>query len=131
MEQVKIISPGKDTRLIPGYVYTLERLDSGLLRISSVGGKFSTLVNPDTSDVEFEILDEAVQVQRTGWRNSFAVKLWSKVYSQSIIVDSYRPEAAAERADVAVALFNERWQGDTFINVGWQHEEPERAPGPV
>ena len=117
MEQVKIISTGKDTRLIPGYVYTLERLDSGLLRFVSVGGKWACLVNPDTSDVEFEILDEALQVQSTGWRNSFAVKLWSEIYSQSI-VDSYSPEAAAERADVAVALFNERWQGDTFINVG-------------
>ena len=118
MEQVKIISTGNHSRLIEGYVYGLERLDNGLLRFVSVGGKWSCLVNPDTSDVEFEILDEAVQVQSTGWRNSFAVKLWSEVYSQSIIVDSYRPEAAAERADVAVALFNERWKGDTFINVG-------------
>ena len=117
MEQVKIISTGKDTRLIPGYVYTLVRLDNGLLRFVSMGGKWSCIVNPDTSDVEFEILDEAVQVQSTGWRNSFAVKLWSEVYSQSI-VDHFRPEGAAERADVAVALFNERWQGDTFINVG-------------
>ena len=117
MQQVKIISIGKDTRLIPGYVYTLERMDNGLLRFVSVGGKWSCLVNPDTSDVEFEILDEAVQVQSTGWRNSFAVKLWSEVYTQSIW-DSTSPKAAAERADVAVALFNERWQGDTFINVG-------------
>ena len=117
MEQVKIISTGKDTHLIPGYVYTLERLDSGLLRFVSVGGKWSCLVNPDTSDVEFEILDEAVQVQSTGWRNSFAVKLWSEVYCQSI-VDSYSPLAAAERADAAVALFNERWRDDTFTNVG-------------
>ena len=117
MQQVKIISTGKDTRLIPGYVYTLERLDSGLLRFVSVGGKWSCLVNPDTSDVEFEILDESVQVQSTGWRNSFAVKLWSEVYLQSI-VDYYSPEAAAARGDLAVALFNERWQGDTFINVG-------------
>ena len=117
MEQVKIISTGKDTRLIPGYVYTMERQSNGLLRFVSVGGMWSCLVNPDTSDVEFEILDEALQVQSTGWRNSFAVKLWSEVYSQGI-VDSYNPEEAAERADVAVALFNERWQGDTFINVG-------------
>ena len=117
MQQVKIISAWKDTRLIPGYVYTLERLDSGLLRFVSVGGKWSCLVNPDTSDVEFEILDEALQVQSTGWRNSFAVKLWSDIYHLSI-VDSYRPEAAAAQADLAVALFNERWQGDTFINVG-------------
>ena len=117
MEQVKIISIGKDTRLIPGYVYTLERLDNGLLRFVSVGGKWSCLVNPDTSDVEFEILDEAVQVQSTGWRNRFAVKLWSEIYSLCI-VDYSSPEAAAARADLAVALFNERWQGDTFINVG-------------
>lgn len=117
MEQVKVISTGKDTRLIPGYVYTLERLDNGLLRFVSVGGKWSCLVNPDTSDVEFEILDEAVQVQSTGRRNTFAVKLWSEVYTQAI-VDYTSPEAAAGRADVAVALFNERWQGDTFINVG-------------
>ena len=118
MEQVKIISTGKDTRLIPGYVYTLERLDSGLLRFVSVGGKWSCLVNPDTSDVEFEILDEAVQVQSTGWRsNSFAVKLWAAAYIQSIGA-SYSQLGAAERADAAVALFNERWKGDTFINVG-------------
>ena len=117
MEQVKIISTGKDTRLIPGYVYTLERLDNGLLRFVSVGGKWSCLVNPDTSDVEFEILDEAVQVQSTGWRNSFAVKLWAEVYLKSIVC-YYSPEDAAERADVAVALFNERWRGDTFTNVG-------------
>lgn len=117
MEQVKVISTGKDTRLIPGYVYTLERLDSGLLRFVSVGGKWSCLVNPDTSSVEFEILDEAVQVQSTGWRNSFAVKLWSEVYIQAIGA-SYSQPGAAERADAAVALFNERWQGDTFINVG-------------
>ena len=117
MEQIKIISTGKDTRLIPGYVYTLERLDNGLLRFVSVGGKWSCLVNPGTSDVEFEILDETVQVQSTGWRNSFAVKLWSEVYIQGIGT-SYSREAAASRADASVALFNERWQGDTFINVG-------------
>ena len=117
MEQVKVISTGKDTRLIPGYVYTLERLASGLLRFVSVGGKWSCLVNPDTSDVEFEILDEAVQVQSTGWRNSFAVKLWAAIYTQSIgSFDS--PSVAADRADTGVALFNERWRGDNFTNVG-------------
>lgn len=117
MEQVKIISTGNDNRLIPGYVYNMESLDNGLLRFVSVGGKWSCLVNPYTSGVEFEILDESEHIQSTGWRNSFAVKLWSEVYIQSI-VDSYSPEYAAERADTAVALFNERWNGDTFINVG-------------
>ena len=117
MEQVKIISTGNHSRLIEGYVYGLERLDNGLLRFVSVGGKWSCLVNPDTSDVEFEILDEAVQVQSTGWRNSFAVKLWSAAYIQSIGA-SYSQLGAAERADAAVALFNERWKCGTFINVG-------------
>ena len=116
MEQVKVTYAGKDSRLIEGYVYGLERLSNGLLRFVSGGGRWSCLVNPDTSDVEFEYTTET-RAPNTAWRNPYAVKLWSEVYIQSI-VDSYSPEGAAERADQAVALFNGRWKGDTFINVG-------------
>ena len=116
MEQVKIISTGKDTRLIPGYVYTLERLDNGLLRFVSGGGRWSCLVNPDTSDVEFEYTQE-VRGPSTTWRNPYAAKLWAAIYTQSLR-DSYSPIAAADRADTGVASFNERWRGDSFTNVG-------------
>lgn len=116
IEYIKITHAGRDSRLIVGFTYILERLDNGLLRISSVGGKFSTLINPDTSDVEFEYTTET-RGPSTAWRNPYAAKLWSEVYIQSI-VDSYSPEGAAERADQAAALFNERWRGDDFTNVG-------------
>ena len=116
MEQVKIVSAGKDSRLIEGYVYGLERLSNGLLRFVSGGGRWSCLVNPDTSDVEFEYTNET-RGPGTAWRNPIAAKLWASIYTLNI-GDSYRPEAAAELADVAVALFNERWRGDTFTNVG-------------
>ena len=116
MEQVKIVSAGKDSRLIEGYVYGLERLSNGLLRFVSGGGRWSCLVNPDTSDVEFEYTNET-RGPGTAWRNPIAAKLWVSIYTLNI-GDSYRHEAAAELADVAVALFNERWRDDTFTNVG-------------
>lgn len=116
MEQVKIIHSGKDSRLIEGYVYGLERLSNGLLRFVSGGGRWSCLVNPDTSDVEFEYTQE-VRGPSTAWRNPYAAKLWATIYTQSI-GNSYTPIVAAARADTGVALFNERWHGDTFTNVG-------------
>lgn len=116
MEQVKIISAGKDSRLIPGYVYGLERLSNGLLRFVSGGGRWSCLVNPDTSDVEFEYTNET-RVPSTAWRNPYAAKLWAAIYTQAL-GNSYSPIAAADRADTGVALFNERWRGDNFTNVG-------------
>lgn len=115
MEQVKIISAGKDTRLIEGYVYGLERLSNGLLRFVSVGGRWSCLLNPDTSDVEFEATHEA-RGPSTAWRNPIAAKLWASIYTLSLDC-SYSPIAAADRADTGVALFNERWRGDSFTNV--------------
>lgn len=116
MEQVKIIHSGKDSRLIEGYVYGLERLSNGLLRFVSGGGRWSCLVNPDTSDVEFEYTQE-VRGPITAWRNPYAAKLWATIYTQSIGIP-LPPVAAAARADTGVALFNERWRGDTFTNVG-------------
>ena len=116
MEQVKIIHSGKDSRLIEGYVYGLERLSNGLLRFVSGGGRWSCLVNPDTSDVEFEYTTET-RGPSTAWRNPYAAKLWAYIYTQSI-GSSYSPIAAAYRADTGVALFNERWRGDDFTNVG-------------
>mgnify|MGYP003607844025 FL=1 len=116
MEQVKIIHSGKDSRLIEGYVYGLERLSNGLLRFVSGGGRWSCLVNPDTSDVEFEYTNET-RGPSTAWRNPYAAKLWATIYTQSLR-DSYSPVAAADRADTGVALFNERWRGDNFTNVG-------------
>lgn len=116
MQQVKIISTGKDTRLIPGYVYGLERLNNGLLRFVSGGGRWSCLVNPDTSDVEFEYTNET-RGQSTAWRNPYAAKLWVSIYTQAL-GSYYSPLDAAARADTGVASFNERWQGDTFTNVG-------------
>lgn len=116
MEQVKITYAGKDSRLIEGYVYGLERLSNGLLRFVSGGGRWSCLVNPDTSDVEFEYTNET-RGPSTAWRNPYAAKLWAEIYTQSLC-DSYSPLAAADRADTGVALFNERWRGDNFTNVG-------------
>ena len=57
MQHVKITHAGRDSRLNVGFIYSLEHLQSGLLRLTSVGGRFSTLVNPDTSPVEFEYVD--------------------------------------------------------------------------
>ena len=116
MEQVKIVSAGKDTRLIEGYVYGLERLSNGLLRFVSGGGRWSCLVNPDTSDVEFEYTNET-RGPSTAWRNPHAAKMWATIYTQSI-GNSDSPIVAADRADTGVALFNERWRGDNFTNVG-------------
>lgn len=116
MEQVKIIHSGKDSRLIEGYVYGMERLSNGLLRFVSGGGRWSCLVNPDTSDVEFEYTTET-RGPSTAWRNPHAAKLWASIYTQSI-GSSDSPAVAADRADTGVALFNERWRGDDFTNVG-------------
>ena len=116
MEQVKIISAGKDSRLIEGYVYGLERLSNGLLRFVSGGGRWSCLVNPDISDVEFEYTNET-RAPSTAWRNPYAAKLWAAIYTQSI-GSSDSPVVAADRADTGVALFNERWRDDDFTNVG-------------
>lgn len=116
MQHVKITQTGRDTRLTVGYTYTLERLSNGLLRLTSVGGRFSTLVNPDTSDVEFEYVDAAQAVSPLkGWRNDHAVKLWREVYVQAV-VDGYGPDAAAEQADRAVSAFKSRWEGTTFLH---------------
>lgn len=116
MEQVKIVSAGKDSRLIEGYVYGLERLSNGLLRFVSGGGRWSCLVNPDTSDVEFEYTTET-RAPSTAWRNPYAAKLWTSIYTQAL-GNSYPPLEAAYRADTGVVLFNERWRGDSFTNVG-------------
>uniref|UniRef100_A0A7M2QLV2 Uncharacterized protein n=1 Tax=feces metagenome TaxID=1861841 RepID=A0A7M2QLV2_9ZZZZ len=116
MQHIKITKTGRDSRLTVGYTYTLERLNNGLLRLTSVGGRFSTLVNPDTSDVEFEYVDAAQSVSPLkGWRNDHAVKLWREVYVQSV-VDDYTPDEAARRADWAVEQFMGRWEGTTFLH---------------
>lgn len=111
MEQVKITHSGKDSRLIEGYVYGLERLSNGLLRFVSGGGRWSCLVNPDTSDVEFEYTNET-RGPGTAWRNPYAAKMWAEIYTQSLF-DAYSPLAASSRADTGVALFNERWRATT------------------
>lgn len=120
MRHVKITHTGHDTRLIVGFTYTLERLESGLLRLTSVGGKFSTLVNPDTSPVEFEYVEAPESSPLKGWRNDHAVKLWRDVYLDGL-KEGHGPDTAAQWADVAVRLFKQRWEGTTFLhNVGEQ-----------
>lgn len=120
MQHVKITSAGRDSRLIEGFTYVLERLDSGLLRLTSVGGKFSALVNPDTSPIEFEYVDAPEPSPLKGWRNDHAAKLWCDVFVTSVWMG--KVEAAAVMwADSSVALFKKRWEGDTFLhNVGGQ-----------
>lgn len=115
MQHVKITHTGRDSRLNVGFIYSLERLQSGLLRLTSVGGRFSTLVNPDTSPVEFEYVDAPSESPLRGWRNTYAVNLWNEVYVQAT-VDDYGPWAAAAAADRAVDLFKQRWEGTTFLH---------------
>lgn len=115
MQHVKITHTGRDSRLNVGFIYSLEHLQSGLLRLTSVGGKFSTLVNPDTSPVEFEIVPRPEGVGMKGWRNTYAVNLWSAVYLDSIQNDC-SPAAAGEEADLSVAEFKARWEGTTFLH---------------
>lgn len=116
MQHIKITKTGRDSRLTVGYTYTMERLNNGLLRLTSVGGRFSTLVNPDTSDVEFEYVDASQVVSPLkGWRNDHAVKLWNAVYLDCIQND-YSPASAGEEADLAVAEFKQRWEGTTFLH---------------
>ena len=118
MQHVKITNAGRDSRLIEGFTYVLERLDSGLLRLTSVGGKFSTLVDPDTSPVEFEYVDAPEPSPLKGWRNDHAVKLWCDSFLGYIERGSPQDPAAA-LADMSVARFKKRWEGDTFLhNVG-------------
>lgn len=120
MKHVKITNAGHDSRLIEGFTYVLERLDSGLLRLTSVGGKFSALVNPDTSPIEFEYVDAPEPSPLKGWRNDHAVKLWCDVFIYSIGRGNIQ-DSAAVWADAAVGLFKQRWEGDTFLhNVGAQ-----------
>lgn len=116
MQHVKITHAGHDTRLIEGFTYSLERLDSGLLRLTSVGGKFSALVNPDTSPVEFEYVDAPEPSPLKGWRNDHAAKLWCDVFVDTPRRHGVTPHVAASLADVAVALFKKRWEGDTFLH---------------
>lgn len=119
MEFAKITAAGKDTRIHVGYTYQLERLDSGYLRLSSIGGKYSCLINPDTTAVEFEIVTEPTGTPLKGWRNSYAADLWVKVYADTLSdIDDHR-QAAAD-ADLAVAAFKERWEGTTFLHQGAQ-----------
>lgn len=114
MEHVRITRTGKDSRLTVGFTYVLERLGNGLLRLTSVGGKFSTLINPDTSPVEFELVDAPASPLK-GWRNTYAVNLWNAVYLDCIQND-YSPAEAGEEADLAVAEFKTRWEGTTFLH---------------
>ena len=121
MQHVKITHAGRDSRLIEGFTYVLERLDSGLLRLTSVGGKFSALVDPDTSPVEFEYVDAPEPSPLKGWRNDHAAKLWCDVFVDISSRQEVTQHMAASWADVAVALFKKRWEGDTFLhNVGEQ-----------
>lgn len=123
MQHVKITHDGRDSRLIEGFTYVLERLDSGLLRLTSVGGKFSALVDPDTSPVEFEYVDAPEPSPLKGWRNDHAVKLWCDVYLDAMSRIGRTQVSAVEWADSAVALFKQRWEGDTFLhNVGDKHD---------
>lgn len=115
MQYAKITNVGRDSRLTVDFIYELEHLQSGLLRFTSVGGKFSALVNPDTSPVEFEIVPRPDGVGMKGWRNTYAVNLWNEVYVQAT-VDDYGPFAAAVAADRAVELFKQRWEGNTFLH---------------
>lgn len=115
MQHVKITHTGTDSRLNVGFVYSLERLQSGLLRLTSVGGRFSTLVNPDTSPVEFEYVDAPPESPLKGWRNTYAVNLWNAVYRDGLF-DSRRHDTAASWADAAVGQFKKRWEGTTFLH---------------
>ena len=116
MQHIKITRAGRDSRLTEDFTYILERLNNGMLRISSIGGKFSTLVNPDTTDIEFEYTGagEVVPSPLKGWRNSYAVNLWATVYADTLKSDY--PEDATLLADEAVAEFKERWEGTTFLH---------------
>ena len=80
-----------------------------------MGGKFSTLVNPDTSTVEFEIVPRPNGMGMKGWRNTYAVNLWNEVYVQAT-VDGAAPATAAAQADRAAHLFKQRWEGSTFLH---------------
>lgn len=122
MQHVKITHAGRDSRLIEGFTYVLEHLESGLLRLTSVGGKFSALVDPDTSPVEFEYVDAPEPSPLKGWRNDHAVKLWTDVFGDAVHRLGCTQLVAAAWADSAVALFKQRWEGDTFLhNVGDKH----------
>lgn len=115
MQHVKITHAGRDSRLNVGFIYSLENLQSGLLRLTSVGGRFSTLVNPDTSSVEFEYVDSPSESPLKGWRNTYAVNLWNDVYRDGL-AESMSPHAAAYWADSAVEQFKQRWEGTTFLH---------------
>lgn len=122
MQHVKITNAGRDSRLVEGFTYVLEHLDSGLLRLTSVGGKFSAIVNPDTSPIEFEYVDAPETSPLKGWRNDHAVKLWCGVYLDGI-KEGHDPDTVATWSDTAVRLFKQRWEGDTFLhNVGDKHD---------
>lgn len=115
MQHVKITHAGRDSRLSVGFIYSLEHLQSGLLRLTSVGGRFSTLVNPDTSPVEFEYVDSPPESPLKGWRNTYAVNLWNEVYLDCLS-ENMSPDAAASWADSAVEQFKKRWEGTTFLH---------------
>lgn len=115
MQHVKITHAGRDSRLNVGFIYSLEHLQSGLLRLTSVGGRFSTLVNQDTSPVEFEYVDSPPESPLKGWRNTYAVNLWNEVYLDGLS-ESMSPDAAASWADSAVEQFKKRWEGTTFLH---------------
>lgn len=118
MQHVKITNAGRDSRLIEGFTYVLERLDSGLLRLTSVGGKFSALVDPDTSPIEFEYVDAPEPSPLKGWRNDHAVKLWCDSFLDCVERGNTQ-DMAASLADMAVDLFKKRWECATFLhNVG-------------
>lgn len=115
MRYAKITHAGRDSRLTVDFIYELEHLQSGLLRFTSVGGKFSTLVNPDASPVEFEIVPRPDGVGMKGWRNTYAVHLWNEVYLSGLS-ENMSPDAAASWADSAVEQFKKRWEGTTFLH---------------
>lgn len=118
MQHVKIIKAPEFSNILVGYTYELSesRATPSHIRLTSIGGKFTTLVDRkriDDGALVYEEVDAPANLK--GWRNDHAVKLWSEVYVQRI-VDGLSAEHAAGSADNAVRLFKERWEGDTFTH---------------
>lgn len=106
IQTVRITDNANYTSLYEGQAYTLERLDNGYGRFTSLGGKFRVDVNWDNFPVEYEVITDAAPELKAQRDNTLA-HAWTR-FAQAAIASGAHYTNAIDIADVLTNTLKQR-----------------------
>lgn len=106
IQTVRITDNANRISLYEGQAYTLEHLDNGCGRFTSLGGKFRVDIDWDKYPVEYEVITDAVPAP-TVQRDNTLAHAWTR-FAQAAIASGAHYTNAIDIADVLTNTLKQR-----------------------